>query len=339
MYDSAHSVTVRVGTRSRGFIWFFSFLAWFSQHKAAKTPLILLLDEPGLFLHASAQSDLLRYIETELEENHQVVYTTHSPFMIDPKHFERVRMVRDRSLEVDTPLPENEEGTKVLEDPLEVDEGTLFPLQGALAYDITQTLFVGSNSLIIEGASDLLYIPALSSILEQARREGLANDWTLTPVGGIDRVSPFVALFAAQKKLNIATLTDLQKRDQQKLYNLYKQKLLEKSHVLTFAQFTGTNEADIEDMFEPQFYVDVVNQEYAKDLQAPLKVDSLPQHPRILVRIEKHLEANPLRNGVQFNHYRPARFFTENLAKLTPPISAATLDRFEAMFKALNSLL
>lgn len=46
VYDSAHQVTIRLGTRSRGFIWFFSFLAWFSQQRKTGQPLILLLDEP-----------------------------------------------------------------------------------------------------------------------------------------------------------------------------------------------------------------------------------------------------------------------------------------------------
>jgi hypothetical protein len=135
VYDSAHQAHTRIGTRSRGFIWFFSFLAWFSQQRKSGHPLILLLDEPGLFLHASAQGDLLRYIETELKPYHQVIYTTHSPFMIDAKHFDRVRIVRDKSMEArseDEPLPPDQEGTKVLSDVLEADEGSLFPLQGAL---------------------------------------------------------------------------------------------------------------------------------------------------------------------------------------------------------------
>jgi predicted ATP-dependent endonuclease of OLD family len=82
VYDSAHGATVRLGTRSKGFIWFFSFLAWFSQQRRKGVPLILLLDEPGLVLHASAQGDLLNYIEVELKPHHQVLYTTHSPFMV-----------------------------------------------------------------------------------------------------------------------------------------------------------------------------------------------------------------------------------------------------------------
>jgi hypothetical protein len=63
VYDSAHEAVLPLGTRSKGFVWFFSFLAWFSQQKKRGFPMILLLDEPGLVLHASAQADLLRYID------------------------------------------------------------------------------------------------------------------------------------------------------------------------------------------------------------------------------------------------------------------------------------
>ena len=311
VYDSAHQVTIRLGTRSRGFIWFFSFLAWFSQQRRTGQPLILLLDEPGLFLHASAQGDLLRYIEEELKPHHQVIFTTHSPFMIDPKHFERVRIVRDKSMESrkeDEPLPPDEEGTKVLSDVLEADEGSIFPLQGALAFDITQTLFVGPNSLIVEGVSDMFYIDTLTGVLGRTGREGLSDKWTLSPVGGSEKVSSFIALFRNQKGLNIATLIDIQKKDQQKIENLYKDKLLKKKQVLTFADFTKTAEADVEDMFDVPFYLKLVNSEFNAELAAPITEAALPKHSRVLVRLEKYFETNPLK-AARFNHYRPARYF------------------------------
>ncbi|MCF2141261.1 MAG: ATP-binding protein [Candidatus Lokiarchaeota archaeon] len=49
---------------------------------------MLLLDEPGLSLHAKAQNDFLKFINEKLASNHQVIYTTHSPFMIDPSKLE-----------------------------------------------------------------------------------------------------------------------------------------------------------------------------------------------------------------------------------------------------------
>jgi hypothetical protein len=52
-YD--HQVSTGIGARSRGFVWFFSFVAWYSQVKRAKQNVILLLDEPGLTLHGRGQ--------------------------------------------------------------------------------------------------------------------------------------------------------------------------------------------------------------------------------------------------------------------------------------------
>ena len=49
VYDSRHQVTTNLGSRSRGFVWFFSFLAWYGQLQRKNEPLILLLDEPGHF--------------------------------------------------------------------------------------------------------------------------------------------------------------------------------------------------------------------------------------------------------------------------------------------------
>jgi hypothetical protein len=198
--DQKHFVNTALGTRSRGFVWFFSFLAWYSRLKATtKERIILLLDEPGLSLHARAQEDLLRYFEEELKGDHQVVYSTHSPFMVDVKHFERVRIVQDKTIDSDEVLPPDQEGTKVLLDVLDAGADSLFPLQGALGYEIYQGLFIGPNSLVVEGASDLLYIQGMSSILASAGRVALDPGWTITPVGGADKVPTFVALIGAQK--------------------------------------------------------------------------------------------------------------------------------------------
>jgi predicted ATP-dependent endonuclease of OLD family len=338
--DTVHRVSTLLGKRSKGFIWFFSFLAWFGKQKKTKEPLILLLDEPGLFLHAKAQGDLLRYIEQELKGHNQVIYTTHSPFMVDPHHFDRVRIVEDKSIDIKEPLPADQAGTKVFQEVLEASEGSLFPLQGALGYDIAQTLFVGPNCLVVEGVSDLLYLQTITGLLEEAQREGLDRRWTITPVGGSEKVPTFAALLGSQKGLTIATLIDLQRKDQQSIENLYKRKLLRKNHVLTFADFTGTTEADIEDMFDVAFYLKLVNAEYASDLSKKAKeADVKTGNPRILVRLEEFFEAKPLKGAVRFNHFRPARYFTENTTTLKKSISAATMDRFEAACKKLNALL
>lgn len=334
--DTKHDVTTTLGTRSRGFVWFFSFLAWYQKLRKENKNLILLLDEPGLSLHAKAQRDLLHYFEKELKLHHQLVYTTHSPFMVDPAHFDRVRIVQDLGIEPDSEdLPQEQRGTKVLSDALEATPDSLFPLQGALGYEISQTLFIGPNNLIVEGVSDLLYIQTISALLQAKGEPGLSSDWTITPVGGSDKVPTFVALIGAQTNLNVAVLIDYQKRDEQRIENLYKKKLLAAKRVFTYANFVSANEADIEDMFHDDFYLKLVNSEFG--LSIPLT--NLPSgNPRILRRLKQYFQENPLPNGEKFNHYRPARYFSENLKSLESELTEPQLNRFRKAFEALNKL-
>lgn len=340
VYDSKHSVTTPLGSRSRGFVWFFSFLAWFDQQQKKEQPLILLLDEPGLFLHGKAQGDLLRYIEQELGERHQVIYTTHSPFMVDPKRFDRVRIVQDVSAMSDHYESDEVEGTKVLSDVLDATEDSLFPLQGALGYEIHQSLFVGPYNLVVEGASDLLYLQTISGILSSKGRTGLDPRWTITPVGGAGKVPTYVALLGAQKGLTVVTLLDIQKKDRQVIEDLYKRKLLKKQNVITFADFLDEDEGDIEDMFDEDFYLQLVNAEYSPHLTKPITMDELTsQSPRIIVKLDSYFSDNPMSNSTSFGHYRPARYFTENATKLEKKLSSKTIDRFESMFARVNALI
>lgn len=118
----AYEVEVNLDERSRGFQWFFSFYVTFfadTQGGGAEDA-VLLLDEPGLHLHAHSQADLLAHFEADFRN--QILYTTHSPFMV-PTH--RLDAVRTASLD-------ETHGTTV-SNTAQGDERTLFPLKAALA--------------------------------------------------------------------------------------------------------------------------------------------------------------------------------------------------------------
>ena len=328
IYDSKHFATTPMGRRSRGFVWFFSFLAYFGQQKAKhETPLILLLDEPGLSLHAKAQSDLLNYIEAELKPDHQVLYTTHSPFLVDANHFERVRLVQDDSMEDDA---SEGSGTKVTCDVLAVNNDTLFPLQGALGYEIHQTLFIGPNTLVVEGPSDLIYLKVMSDVLARKGKTALSEKWTITPSGGAGKIPMFVSLIGSQRKMNIATLMDIDSKTDQIAQQLLKQKLLKKKNLITCSQYIDAESADLEDLFDRNFYVDLVNQEFNMDIDYNAVNPSIH---RVLVALK------PQFTNVQFNHYRPARLLSERLSDFEPKISNEAIGRFDKLFSDLNALL
>lgn len=338
VHDTVHWAHTALGTRSRGFVWFFSFLAWYEDIKRQNQNVILLLDEPGLSLHGRAQADLLSYFDAELSA-HQLLYTTHSPFMIDPTKFERVRIVQDLGIDEKEAPAKEQDGTKVLTDVFDATDDSLFPLQGALGYEIQQTLFIGPNSLVVEGPGDMLFIRAVSAQLEREGRVGLSDKWVITPVGGSGKVPTFVALMASQKGMNIATLLDIQDSDRELIENLYKKKLLKKKQVVTYGDFAERGEADVEDMFERDFYVGMVNAEFAKQLKTPVDLVALnSKEPRTLRAIEAYIDNNPFKSG-SFGHYRPARYFSENAAELWLQVSDSTKDRFETAFKYLNALL
>ena len=338
VYDSVHWAHTPLGSRSRGFIWFFSFLAWYEDVKRQNQNVILLLDEPGLSLHGRAQGDLLNYFDEELAR-HQLIYSTHSPFMIDPRKFERIRIVQDLGIDSNTQLPKARDGTKVLTNIFDATNDSLFPLQGALGYDIHQTLFIGPDSLVIEGLSDMLYLRAASGQLEREGRTGLSEKWTLTPVGGSGKVPTFVALLAPQHGMNVATLLDVQASDRAVISDLYKKRLLKKINVLTYAEFVDPDEADIEDLFDREFYVSLVNKEFKKEIKKPIETGLLNGNiPRTLKALEAFIADNPFKSG-HFGHYRPARYFVENIDALWPRVSDETKKRFEMLFERANALL
>lgn len=337
-----HKLTLPFSERSAGFIWFFSFLVKFAQVRKTGENLVLLLDEPGLTLHGKAQADLLRYISEKLSPNHQVVYSTHSPFMVPPEDLPSVRIVEDKILQL-RPGQWTSEGTKVRDDTLATDRDTLFPLQGALGYEITQTLFVGKHTLLVEGPGDILYLYAWSSALQRRGKAGLDRRWTICPAGGIDKIQPFVALFAGQK-LDIAALTDYAKSDRKKLESLRQNRVLENGKLLTFATILGLEEADIEDVFAPSLYASILNHAFGLDSSQRLTTDELEaassSSTRLLKKAEACFAVLPPETP-EFDHFLPADWLFRNPSILDSDVPEVneTLERAERTIAALNNLI
>ena len=339
--NSLHRVDTPFSERSAGFVWFFSFLVKFAQVKDETTPVVLLLDEPGLTLHGKAQADLLRFFAEKLAPHHQIIYSTHSPFMVPADDLASVRIVEDQ-IEIRNqrrvPL-----GTKVRSDVLSRDPDTIFPLQGALGYEITQSLFVGKHTLLVEGPGDILYLQALSDALRRRGRPGLDQRWTLCPAGGIDKIRPFVSLFAGND-LQVAVLTDEAQGDKRKIEDMKRSAVLKAGHLYTMADFLGRPEADIEDMFEPEVFAAILNGTYS--LEDPLKAtkDKLAaansQTERLVKQADALFAVMPA-TVAEFDHYAPAAWLIRNSKLLdgkSQPVSKS-LDRAQTIFDAFNKLL
>lgn len=328
--------------RSRGFIWFFSFLVWFDSvkdqldtpGKQAPSNLILLLDEPGLALHALAQGDFLKYIDT-LAKQHQVLYSTHSPFMVHSDRLHQVRMVEDKD-NIGTVITANLSGS---------DQRTIFPLQAALGWTVAQNLFIGKRNIIVEGPSELTYLQVMSAFVEANGGDGLKGDVTIVPVGGLGNVVTFVSLLGANG-LKLAVLHDYSGSTDQRLDDLIRHKILTQKAVFNVSQYRdisklgqNTVATDIEDLLAPVMYLEYFNVTYAKSLGKDiLKEVDLPKGDRIVNRIERHLvdKGIKLRPSGGFNHYSVAAAFGASPPKT---VSEEVLIRFAALFEALNKAI
>jgi predicted ATP-dependent endonuclease of OLD family len=321
--NQRHRVTLPLDRRSKGFNWFFSFIIWFSKIQSnSDSDYILLLDEPGLNLHASAQADLLRFFN-DLSKKYQIIYTTHSPFMVVTEHLERVRTCF-----------ETDEGTIISESIQEKDPNTLFPLQAALGYDIAQNLFVSKNNLLVEGPADLIYLTLLSSILETEKRTFLKENITIVPVGGLDKVSTFISLLRGSK-LQVACLLDTftDQKGKQKVDDLVKHKIIKEKNIRFFHEFShnGKSTADIEDLFDKEEYLKIFNAAFDKEYSEVKLSDLDSKIETILKQINKVIGKD------RFNHYRPANKLNQ-LGADKSFFKASTLDNFEKIFIAINKL-
>ena len=344
VFDPAHSHSTLLSARSRGFVWFFSFLAWYSQLKESGIPLILLLDEPGLSLHPRAQADLLRFFEQKLSPIHQLIYTTHSPFMVDPDKPQRLRYVEDTSH-----VPEDEErdeqnqeisqGTKVTEDSTQVSYESLMPLdliqRGTQAPDKPRI----SKQLLVEDVADSLYLRAMARAHSSSGHPVLEG-WSVIPVGGVENIPSLLGQEGDDGDPRITAVLGSIGVGDKEIFDAFRDKqILPDTQVRAMTAFSQTREAGIEDLFDIVFYINLVNAAYRNYLKEPVRVTNLrSDRVRLRDRVADYLEGGVLAADIRFNHRRPARLFADNVERLRPELTKSTRDRFAAIFEWLKSL-
>ena len=284
-----------------------------------KSKYILLLDEPGLSLHATAQNDLLRFIDEKLAPNYQVFYTTHSPFMIDSQKLNEVRTVYDSQ--------DHKKGSIVSDAIEEKDSDTLFPLQAALGYTIAQNLYISPRNLLVEGVSDLVYLTHFSSILKTENREGLEDNITIVPVGGADKIATFISLMRGNQ-LDTVCLLDTFTNQQAKarLSKMVEEKIITENKILFYSNAVKKDFADIEDLFTKEEYLNLYNNAFRKEI----KLSDLDKNKPIMNQLKR------LNDNKAFNHYSPANYLVKNSSSIT--FCPSTLTKFETLFREINSL-
>lgn len=198
-HELAFTVQDRTGAkysfaeRSQGLRYFLSYFVQLTAHRIrqAGEPDLLLLDEPDAFLSSTGQQDLLRVLhDYAFPESggpgSQVVYVTHSPFLIDKNAPHRIRVL-DKGIEA--------EGTRVVHD---AANNRYEPLRSSLGTYVAETAFIGGQNLFVEGQADQVLLAGLSnSMTTPADQEAKGldlNKVTIVACGGADSIPYMVYL-------------------------------------------------------------------------------------------------------------------------------------------------
>lgn len=164
----------------------------------------------------------------------------------------------------------------------------------------------------------------------------------ICPAGGIDKINAFVSLFAGND-LDVIAVTDFAKKDRNKLEDFRQRQVLKSGGLLTFADFVANDEADVEDLFGPDLFCQIVNGAYGLQGSDALDSGKLLSTNENTTRQVKKAEAyfNVLVDPIPtFDHFTPASWLIENPTALSGNDASTieTLDRAEELFKAVNAL-
>lgn len=175
--------------RSRGTRWFISFFLELSAGAKRNPDRIFLLDEPANFLHPAAQKDVLRLLE-KLAVETKIIYSTHSPYMLEHEKLHRILAVERESNGDDA-----FESVTVVRRGLQLataSQLTLAPILGLIGVDLShQQVIKKTRNVILEEISAQYYIRAFAKLL------GISSDMHLVACGGVDTVKTMADLFIA----------------------------------------------------------------------------------------------------------------------------------------------
>lgn len=147
--------------RSKGMIWFLS--AWLDlKAREDDVDLVILYDEPGLYLHIKAHKDILELFNELIKKGHQIVYSTHSPSLIDTSVLYNIGLVLNNK-ETGTIV----EGLTTSKIDTTNKQDALQPVAEAMGLEPLKDFSIFSkNNCIVEGISDFWYFNSMAKILD-----------------------------------------------------------------------------------------------------------------------------------------------------------------------------
>lgn len=326
----------RPSKRSKGFQWYLGFYINFNAgSKTELTDTVLLLDDPGVYLHPSGQRDLLKTI-AQLAKTNQFVIATHSPFLIDREHLERIRIVERRG---------EGQGSKVKEKWHESEQDAFEPIRAALGLTIGDSLFTTLSNIVVEGQSDYYILSGMSHVCERLGRPHVdLADVAILAVGGASNVPYWVSLIFKQK-LRVVGLLDEDSAGRKASKLMVNVLGTESGFVWTLKDFgtSACTDVELEDLVDSDFYHAAFEQAYVEILKAKKTTVKRTALPTSRCSRAKPYEDYFKRESLgSFDKVAVAKSLADICADANTDASivgADTVEKFARLFENLNGML
>jgi predicted ATP-dependent endonuclease of OLD family len=258
--DELRPEPIELEGRSRGLQWFFSFfLVFLVETKQEHTNAILLLDEPGLSLHPLAQYDLATFFK-RLSEDNQLIYTSHSPFLVDMDNLANVMAVYVDKATGRTKVSSNLRYNQT------DSEKSIYPIHAALGLTVSDTLLLGCLAVLVEGPSDQIYLSMIKRYLVSKGKFLNNKEVVFIPTGGVKGMAAVTKLVSSRDNILPFVLLDSDKvgKDYAKQLKTttYKD---QPDKILEVATFLEDKAFEIEDLMPVQQLIDIIDRKYRCD--------------------------------------------------------------------------
>lgn len=243
------------GERSRGLQWALAFNIYFlSAADGELVDTVLLLDEPGIFLHIDAQKKMLKSTFKSINKlSNQIVYTTHLPYLIDKEYPEKIRILEK----------DNQGSTSIGNKSWSQSEfGNIpEPVRTALGVDLTDIVF-GDVNVIVEGPSDQIYIREYLDKVDST----LLDSITIVPAYGADKVPGVVGLALLTGKKAVGVIDN--DKDIQELKDKLSSVGIAEDYIIDIASIAEDSAIKtIEDTVPKSHFADSIYAVYSKETQ------------------------------------------------------------------------
>lgn len=333
--DGTVTNTGLLNRRAEGFKWTFSFIVNFAAEtqRAELKEAILLLDEPARNLHPTQQrgiSDLLK----SLAGSNQVLYATHSPFMIfdyTPGNLLVVELDKRKHL------------SKIFYDYWNADDKTLTPILYGLSRGLVESIVdreIGTNSrpvIIVETMSDAMYLNAFDKFLQDPNIS--MNPLNVVAAYNKNSVLP-LAIFYRNHGYKTFILLDNSDESKQISAQLVSNEF---SPIQTiFFERDGKNLESIEDYIVLEDYLHAVNQTYEIRLRKEgysnltSREVTLKEKKGVLDNLRKIWEDHRDYDWGQFDNEEITRYICEKITlEETDFLSDKTKDQFRSLYRLI----